>query len=47
MEDSFDEIKSQLGEASFVLKIDEKQGQEKAAEAAAGPKMVTMNVVLR
>jgi len=45
--EAFDDINTQLGEASFVLKNDEKQAQEKAAaEAAAGPKMVTKNVVL-
>lgn len=45
--ESFDDINSLLGEACFVLKNDEKQAQEKAlAEALAGPKMVTKNVVL-
>jgi coatomer subunit beta len=45
--ESFDDINSLLGEACFVLKNDEKQAQEKAlAEASAGPKMVTKNVVL-
>ena len=47
MQEAFDDIHAQLGEASFVLKTDEKQAQEKAAaEAAAGPKMVSKNVVL-
>lgn len=47
MEEAFDDINTQLGEASFVLKNEEKQAQEKAAaEAAMGPKMVTKNVVL-
>ena len=43
----FDSINEQLGEASFVMKGDEKKAQEKAvAEAAAGPKMVTRNIIL-
>jgi len=47
VEASFDEITTLLGNSSFVLKNDEKQAQEKAAaEAAAGPKMVTKNIVL-
>jgi len=47
LKESFDDINSLLGEACFVMKNDEKQAKEKAlAEAAAGPKMVTKNVVL-
>lgn len=47
LQEAFDDIISLLGEASFIMKIDEKQAKEKAAaEAAAGPKMVTKNVVL-
>jgi len=47
VEEGFDEITTQLGEANFVLKNEEKHAQEKAeAEAAAGPKMVTKNIVL-
>jgi len=47
VEASFDEITNLMGDSSFVLKKDEKQAQEKAAaEAAAGPKMVTKNIVL-
>lgn len=47
VETSFDEIITLMGDSSFVLKKDEKQAQEKAAaEAAAGPKMVTKNIVL-
>lgn len=47
LKEAFDDITSLLGEASFILKVDEKQAKEKAAaEAAAGPKMVTKNVVL-
>jgi len=47
VESSFDEIITLMGESSFVLKKDEKQAQEKAAaEAVAGPKMVTKNIVL-
>jgi coatomer subunit beta len=47
IEEAFDSINSQLGEASFVLKNDEKKAQEKAAaEALAGPKMVTKNIIL-
>jgi coatomer subunit beta len=45
--EAFDDINTQLGEASFVLKSDEKKAQEKAtAEALAGPKMVTKNIIL-
>lgn len=45
--EAFDDISTQLGEASFVLKNDEKKAQEKAAaEALAGPKMVTKNIIL-
>lgn len=47
LEEAFTHINSLLGEATFVLKSEEKQAQEKAAaDAAAGPKMVTKNVVL-
>jgi coatomer subunit beta len=47
LEEAFTDISTLLGEASFILKTDEKQAQEKAAAAAAaGPKMVTKNVVL-
>jgi len=47
LEEAFTDINVLLGEASFVLKTDEKQANEKAAAAAAaGPKMVTKNVVL-
>ncbi len=45
--EAFDDINAQLGEACFVLKNDEKKAQEKAAaEALAGPKMVTKNIIL-
>merc|ERR1712038_948695 len=45
--EAFDDINTQLGEACFLLKNDEKKAQEKAAaEALAGPKMVTRNVIL-
>lgn len=45
--EAFDDINTQLGEANFVLKSDEKKAQEKAAaEALAGPKMVTKNIIL-
>ncbi len=45
--DAFDDINTQLGEACFILKSDEKKAQEKAAaEALAGPKMVTKNIIL-
>jgi len=47
LEESFEEIINQLGEVDFVLQTDQKQAKEKAeAEAAAGPKMVTKNIVL-
>lgn len=47
LSEAFDDITALLGEACFVLKNEQKQAQEKAlAEAAAGPKMVTKNVVL-
>lgn len=47
LQEAFTDINNLLGEACFVLKTDEKQAKEKAAaEAAAGPKMVTKNVVL-
>jgi len=45
--ESFEDINSILQEANFVLKNEEKQAQEKAAaQAAAGPKLVSKNVVL-
>lgn len=45
--EAFEDINTQLGEACFVLKNNEKKAQEKAAaDAAAGPKMITKNVVL-
>lgn len=45
--EAFQVITTELGEANFVLKIDEKQAKEKAAATAnAGPKMITKNVVL-
>lgn len=45
--EAFDDINAQLGEACFILKSDEKKAQEKAAaEALAGPKMVTKNIIL-
>eukprot|EP00559_Dactyliosolen_fragilissimus_P005082 CAMPEP_0184856026 /NCGR_PEP_ID=MMETSP0580-20130426/1184_1 /TAXON_ID=1118495 /ORGANISM="Dactyliosolen fragilissimus" /LENGTH=972 /DNA_ID=CAMNT_0027350789 /DNA_START=16 /DNA_END=2934 /DNA_ORIENTATION=+ len=47
IEETFGDITTLLGEASFILKNEEKQAKEKAAaEAAAGPKLVTKNVVL-
>lgn len=47
MEEAFSDINSQLGDADFILKNEEKQAKEKAAaEAAMGPKMVTKNIVL-
>jgi len=47
LEEAYGNITNQLGEACFVLENDEKHAKEKAsADAAAGPKMVTKNVVL-
>ena len=45
--EAFDTITEQLGEPPFMVDPDEKAEAEKAAaEAAAGPKMITKNVVL-
>jgi len=47
LRETFSEILDQIGEASFILNNEDKKAQEKAmALAAAGPKMVTKNVVL-
>ena len=47
VENAFDVITKQLGNAPFVVQAEEKQAQEQAAAAAAkGPKMVTKNVIL-
>jgi len=47
IEEAFSSITTELGEANFLLGSEEKDAQERAAaEAAAGPKMVTKNVVL-
>mmetsp|Transcript_19774 Transcript_19774/g.24391 ORF Transcript_19774/g.24391 Transcript_19774/m.24391 type:complete len:972 (+) Transcript_19774:120-3035(+) len=45
--EAFDDINSELGEACFILKSDEKKAKEKAAsEAMSAPKVVTKNVIL-
>ena len=47
VENAFDAITKQLGNAPFIVLAEEKQAQEQAAAAAAkGPKMVTKNVIL-
>ncbi|KAL3809932.1 hypothetical protein ACHAXA_004793 [Cyclostephanos tholiformis] len=47
VENAFDVITKQLGNAPFIVLAEEKQAQEQAAAAAAkGPKMVTKNVIL-
>eukprot|EP00568_Trieres_chinensis_P012082 CAMPEP_0183297430 /NCGR_PEP_ID=MMETSP0160_2-20130417/4732_1 /TAXON_ID=2839 ORGANISM="Odontella Sinensis, Strain Grunow 1884" /NCGR_SAMPLE_ID=MMETSP0160_2 /ASSEMBLY_ACC=CAM_ASM_000250 /LENGTH=976 /DNA_ID=CAMNT_0025459255 /DNA_START=33 /DNA_END=2963 /DNA_ORIENTATION=- len=47
VQEAFDDIVTQLGDPPFVVQPEEKAAQEKAAaEAAAGPKLITKNVVL-
>eukprot|EP00567_Pseudictyota_dubia_P013172 CAMPEP_0197436814 /NCGR_PEP_ID=MMETSP1175-20131217/4197_1 /TAXON_ID=1003142 /ORGANISM="Triceratium dubium, Strain CCMP147" /LENGTH=976 /DNA_ID=CAMNT_0042966195 /DNA_START=31 /DNA_END=2961 /DNA_ORIENTATION=+ len=47
LQEAFNDITEQLGDPPFVVQPEEKAAQEKAAaEAAAGPKLVTKNVVL-
>uniref|UniRef100_A0A7S2UK79 Coatomer subunit beta n=1 Tax=Attheya septentrionalis TaxID=420275 RepID=A0A7S2UK79_9STRA len=47
LQEAFVDITAQLGDPPFLLKSNEKDAQEKAvADAAAGPKLVTKNVIL-
>lgn len=47
LDEAFNDITAQIGDPPFVVQAEEKLAQQKAAaEAAAGPKMVTKNVVL-
>mmetsp|Transcript_13203 Transcript_13203/g.19699 ORF Transcript_13203/g.19699 Transcript_13203/m.19699 type:complete len:975 (-) Transcript_13203:412-3336(-) len=47
LQEAFDDITTQLGEPPFVVKSKDKEAADKAAaDAAAGPKMITKNVVL-
>jgi len=47
LKEAFEEITAQLGEPPFLVHPEDKAAKEKAvAEAAAGPKIVTKNVVL-
>lgn len=47
LREAFEEIMTQLGDPTFLVRQEDKAASERAAaEAAAGPKMVTKNVVL-